>query len=456
MWRLVALALLVSLSVATQTSAALFTKMDRQKEIELGREAARYVEQTTPLCSDKALQARVQRIGRALTERLEPKTYPYDFKVLAVSEISAFCLPGGFIYINEGLLNRLQDDDEVAFVMAHELTHAAHRHYAHRLEEMDSVQILGGLLSVLAKDRNLAIAQLVTDLTWLRYSRVDEDDADSTAMELIWNAGFDLQGGVRVMQVFAEMEKGRNTPKFLRDHPPAKQRFDRLKIKAERLAAQPRPAGASASPAASVDPRTFVGDLPSVAMADNPYFPLAPGNEWSYQVEGRGGVAAYTVRVISVVALEGGAVYRVETVLGKGVSVYAQLLTGAGEVWRRTRPTAPDSAWQLDCLTSLRSAEPVAHDGWQYMLLGREPIALPCGTFPEAVRIRRQGGAPTVTEELWFVAGVGMVKRSCADTGVTETLVAYKLAPPARSDSAAPNPSGPAGPGVAPATTPTG
>ena len=451
MWRPISMALLALTFLSARASAALFTNMNPQKEIELGREAARQVERTMPLCSDKVLQARVQRIGRALTGKLEPKAYPYEFKVLAISEINAFCLPGGFIYIHEGLLNHMQDDDEIAFVMAHELTHAAHRHYAHRMEEMESVQVLGGLLSVIARDRDMAIAQLVTGLTWLRYSRVDEDDADGTAMDLLWNAGFDPKHALGAMQVFVTLEKGRSVPKFLRDHPPAAQRLERLKIRAEKLAAQRRPAASAPLPP-EIDRRNLVGDLPPVKIADDPCFPLAPGNEWSYQVQGRGGVSGYRLRVITVVALDSGPVYRVETVLGKDVLVYAQLLTSAGEVWRRNRPTAPDSAWQLEYLTSLPSTDPVTRDGWQYTLLGKEPITLPCGTFPEAIHIRRQGGAPAVTQELWFAPGVGMVKRSCAETGVTETLVAYKIPAAAGNGSAGPNPSGPASPAAAPPT----
>ena len=67
---------------------------------------------------------------------------------------------------------------------------------------MESVRLLGGLLSVLAKDRDAAIARTGDHPDQLRYSRVDEDDADGTAMDLMWNAGFDPKGALGVTQVF--------------------------------------------------------------------------------------------------------------------------------------------------------------------------------------------------------------------------------------------------------------
>src|SRR5690348_8978540 len=75
--------------------AQVFERTDPQKEIELGREAAREVEKQIPLSRDRAMQERVQRIGRALVESLPQKAYPYEFKVLASPDINAFSLPGG-------------------------------------------------------------------------------------------------------------------------------------------------------------------------------------------------------------------------------------------------------------------------------------------------------------------------------------------------------------------------
>src|SRR5439155_14616378 len=106
-----------------------FEPTDAKSEIDLGREAARLVEHNIPLSRDGAMQERVKRIGSALIETLPVKAYPYEFKVLAASEFNAFALPGGFMYVNEGLLTRLPDDNAVAFVMAHELAHTSHRHW---------------------------------------------------------------------------------------------------------------------------------------------------------------------------------------------------------------------------------------------------------------------------------------------------------------------------------------
>jgi len=446
---------------ALQTAMAdLLEKTDPQREVDLGREVARQVELMFPLSTDKRLQARVDRVGTAVVDQLETKVYPYQFKVLAVPEYNAFAIPGGFIYVYEGLLDRVPDDNALAFVLAHEVTHVAHRHWAKRTESMKGVSVLGALAAQAIGGDSDLVAELASALVYLRYSREDENDADQSAMDYLWRAGFDPQGAVTAMQEIVEMEKGDSVPRYLRNHPPAADRLKRLQQKLEELKSRPRPPAPSSPAAGEIGLSELTGTLPEVELAENPWFPLAVGNRWTFatlrsseatslrstsslQRDG-GAKATYTMEVIGQVPLEKGAVYRVVISFGDSSSAH-QLLTSRGDVWKRSRVTDPKSTWQLEHVTGLPADAPVVRDGWEYRLVGTEPITVPCGTFSEARRIqkRRAGAASAgdgpMTIDMWFVQGVGMVKRVVEETGVTETLTHYQVsAAPAREPHAGP------------------
>ena len=431
MWRWLVPLCFAGLVSCHRADASLFSDIDPTKEVAIGRQAAREFERRTPLSSDKVLQARVRRVGQALIESLESKVFPYEFRIAGTGDVNACAYPGGIVYVFEGLANCMPDDDELAFVMAHELAHAAHRHYANRLGKMEPVAVLGGLLSGLAGDSDLFIARLVTQLMWLKYSRKDEDDADRTAMDLMWAAGYDLSGALDATRILMEMGKGNNTPRYLRSHPPAKERLQHLTERAQRTAASPREAAATpTSGQVDTDFAKVVGDVSALAIAENPWFPLAVGNEWSYAARGPSGTATYSVRVAGMIPLDNGAVYRVETSLGKGASVPCQYATTAADIWRRNQPACADSPWQIECVTAFSSAESVERDGWRYVLLAKEPVTVPCGSFPDTLHIRREGVQSASIQEVWLAAGVGMLRRTCAETGVTETLIAYDIKRP--------------------------
>ena len=431
--RLVACALAAALVMSGVTNAAVFQKTDPQHEIELGREVAREVEKLWPLSSDKTLQDRVKRLGGAIVERLEPKVYPYEFKVLSAPDINAFALPGGFIYVNEGLLSAMQNDNELAFVLAHEVTHAAHRHWATHVEKMDTMNVLGSLASIFGGVGGSLVAALTTTLTSLKYSRAQESDADKMGMELMWNAGFDTKGALNAMQTISKLEKGKGAPKYLRSHPPAKDRLKQLEAENEALKSRPRPADktSNAAPEPAVDLSRVVGDLSPFQIAPNPWFPINVGNEWQYEVSGTTGRVQYTTRVITVIDANGSKVYRAETSFGKGTAVPFQLLTTATEVWRRSRPTAADSAWQIEHVINPSLTEPVTANGWQYTFAGKEQVSTPSGVFPDCVKMRKQGGDPVKNFDMWYAQGIGLVKRTCIETDVTETLTRYDVKPTA-------------------------
>jgi len=439
--------------------AAVTERTDPQAEIELGRRAAREIERQLPLSSDRASQERVHRVGHAVLDQVEPRIYPYEFKVLAVPEVNAFALPGGFIYINEGLLARIPDDNALAFVLAHEATHSAHRHWAARVKKMEGIRLLATIAAVAvggrsasASDLSGLAAALAVALIHASYSRQDENDADATAMEYLSKAGYDLEGGPAAMRMLQKVEGGGSVPRYLRDHPPAADRLARVSQLAKTLARRRRPAALSSDGQAAVpdlQAATVVGDLSGIAIGPNAWFPLAVGNDWTYEVKGARGKSAYTLRIVGVIAADEQTVYAAEIVLDTRTTIACQLLTTPGQVWRRSRSSANDP-WRLETMTDVGGDSPQVRDGCEYRLLGVEEISLPCGNFSGARKIQRQAGKPTATSLLWFVEGIGLVKRQGVGNGVTETLVGYHIARPAApavpvsgsapSPSAAPSP----------------
>lgn len=419
---LVGIAILLSVVIAMQAKGQLFERTDPQREIELGRQAAAEVEARMHVSRDPAMQERVRRIGSALVHAMPEKAYPYEFKVLEVRDFNAFCLPGGFMYVYEGLLTRLPDDDAVAFVMAHEITHAAHRHWRRMVEKMRGPLIASILAGTLLGSAD--VAELATTLISAQYSREQEQDADKSGAELMWAAGYDPQGAVRASQEMEKLEKDVQVPTYLRDHPPAKDRVKAMEALAASLASRPRPESAEAR-RQQLDERALVGELPAVTIAGWKWLPLRAGNWWEYSVrrsDADARAARYAVAVRARVPTSRGDVWRMECLLPGGNSVVYQAFTTAKGVWRRNRPRDVRSPWHEE----YAAREDGRQQGSVWAVIGSETVTTPCGTFPESLHLRAVVADGPV--DVWFAAGVGMVKRVSQHGAVVELLSRYHLA----------------------------
>jgi Zn-dependent protease with chaperone function len=416
-----------------RATAQVYDKTDPATEIKLGRQIARVVERQTPLCADQTLVRRVSRIGAALLDRLGDRSYTYEFRVLASSDANAFSVPGGIIYVTEGLLAALPDDDGLAFVLAHELAHAALRHWAKQTEKtqlIDAAITVGSTL--IGGDRIFSILTDVANfLITLRYSRDCEDAADETGLRYLWQSGFDVDGGIAGLRAAGALESASLIPRYFRDHPLPEDRVGRLQGLAEELKAKPPPATGPTTAQALTSTAAIAGDLSGIQIAPNPYCPLAAGREWRYEVKAAGVTSEYTVSVTGALTTPAGEVYGVETRLSGAATVSSQLLTTAAEVWRRATSGPGGGKWQVEYPTSPPASGAVSFDGWEYRLVGVEAVSVPCGAFADALHLRRSRAQPAATYDLWLVRDVGLVKRTCLETKVTEALARYTAAPPA-------------------------
>lgn len=208
--------------------------MSPDQEIVMGLQAVPEMErQYGGLASDDARQQRVYGIGTSLIQKsVASKTdWRYDFHVLADPDtVNAFALPGGQVFITRGLLDKLKTDDQVAGVLAHEITHVIARHGAQKLAKMQLAQGLSSA-AVVASDNYSAgqMVQMVGQMVGMKYGREDELESDSFGVRIMHEAGYDPHAMIEVMKILeASSGGGRNQPEFFSTHPNPENRIQRI------------------------------------------------------------------------------------------------------------------------------------------------------------------------------------------------------------------------------------
>jgi predicted Zn-dependent protease len=208
----------------------------REEQITLGQKAAEQQKKESKLVTGAPLE-RVNRVAQRLVNALPDKNrnWPFSFQVVEDKEYNAFALPGGPIYVNTGLLDRVKTDDELAGVIGHEMVHVWDQHWAKQYaalsEKQTGISIL--ISATKSSDTTADIAGVLTGLSTLKYSRKEEDAADKGGLETMVAAGYDPQGMVRMFETMATVAKSGGLPEFLRSHPDTDSRIRKTK---ERIA----------------------------------------------------------------------------------------------------------------------------------------------------------------------------------------------------------------------------
>lgn len=208
--------------------------MSPQQEVALGlKSAPELAAQMGGLSQNVQARTLVQRIGAKLArESLAAKSeYRFAFYVLADRRtVNAFALPGGPVFITEGLLSLLKTEAEVAAVLGHEIGHVIARHSSERLAKEQLTRGLIGALVVGTGDYTSAqIGQLVGGMINMRYGREDELESDALGVRLMVEAGYDPRAMIRVMEVLAQASGGSRQPEFFSTHPAPENRAARIK-----------------------------------------------------------------------------------------------------------------------------------------------------------------------------------------------------------------------------------
>ncbi|HUE80602.1 MAG TPA: M48 family metallopeptidase [Pyrinomonadaceae bacterium] len=193
-------------------------------DIEIGQRSAAQIERQYRTSNN----ARVTNIGRRLASVSSMPNLPWRFRVIQSNDANAFALPGGYIYITSGMLQRTRNESELAGVLAHEITHVTLRHGTNQaskamLAQMP-LQVLGGRLGggLMGTLAQLGIG-LGLNSVFLKYSRSAETQADVGAVQLMRRAGYNPQGLVSFMRTL-----GNRGGVFFASHPGPSNRIGRI------------------------------------------------------------------------------------------------------------------------------------------------------------------------------------------------------------------------------------
>jgi len=222
---------------------------DLDRDIALGKEYAKEVDKQLKASKNEEMIKRVQKIGaemsgianstqaEALWGDTRPSKFPYEFRVVEGEDVNAFSLPGGIIYVYEGLVKYVESDDELAGVMGHEISHAAFRHVwalQRKSEKLQIAQILAVIVAAMTRSKDATNVMQGVQLgaqsmisTW----GVDaEKAADFGGFQYMLKSKYDPTGMITMMERLARDEKSRPSLDWgiYRTHPPSKERAQDL------------------------------------------------------------------------------------------------------------------------------------------------------------------------------------------------------------------------------------
>jgi len=191
---------------ATGKEESVFTPTENNEE-KSGQKVSKQVEEKFKSVNNWNMQTRLQAIGQKIAAVCDRKDITYHFEILDDKEINAFALPGGYVYVFKGLMDKIKSDDEIAAVVAHEVGHIAARHVAKRIRGslgIDALLILLATVKSDAESKQQAL-QGLTELM-LHYSREDELQADRLAIKYMKLAGYNPQAMVTFLEKLRKIE----------------------------------------------------------------------------------------------------------------------------------------------------------------------------------------------------------------------------------------------------------
>ena len=164
-----------------------------EKEMKLGRQMAAEIDSKAKFVTDPVVTEYVNRVGQNIVLRSDA-AIPFTIKIIDSPDVNAFALPGGFLYVNSGLILAAENEAEIAGVMAHEVAHVTARHGVEQASKGTLLQYLsiplifvGGPVGVIVQNA----ANLLVPMTFLKFSRGAEEEADRLGLQYMWAAGYD-------------------------------------------------------------------------------------------------------------------------------------------------------------------------------------------------------------------------------------------------------------------------
>jgi len=203
-----------------------------EREIALGKQLAQEVERSSKMIDDPIVTEYVNRVGQNLVRNSDSRV-PFTIKVIDSDEVNAFALPGGFFYVNSGLILRAQEESELAGVMGHEIAHVCARHGTKNATKGELMQLaaIPAMIFIPYSMAGYAMYEglnLAIPLTFLKFSRDAEREADFLGLQYMYKAGYDPNSYVTFFERIQADEKRRpgTIPKVFSTHPPTPDRIE--------------------------------------------------------------------------------------------------------------------------------------------------------------------------------------------------------------------------------------
>jgi beta-barrel assembly-enhancing protease len=208
-------------------------------EIRTGKQYSMEIEKSAHMVTDPVIVEYVNRVGQNIVKNSDCKV-PFTIKVIDSDEINAMALPGGFFYVNSGLIMAADEEAELAGVMAHETAHVCAHHAARQMTKMNYVQIGSIPLIIMTQGSWTGYGiyeatQLAIPMGFLQFSRMDEAEADWLGVQYMYKSGYDPQAFIQFFEKLDALEKHKpgTLAKVFADHP---QTPDRIMHSEEEIA----------------------------------------------------------------------------------------------------------------------------------------------------------------------------------------------------------------------------
>jgi predicted Zn-dependent protease len=192
------------------------------QEWQLGSQMAAQIAQQTKLVNDPQALAYLRSVGERIHAQTPIANRPFEFEIVDDPSVNAFSIPGGHVYVNTGLIGTAGKADELAAVVAHEISHVVARHVIKQAQQAQEISALGSIL--LGQNPGALqslVAQVVAGGAMARFSRADEKQADDMGFDFMNKAGFDPHGMLDFFQRLLALDQGGNSAvsRFFADHP---------------------------------------------------------------------------------------------------------------------------------------------------------------------------------------------------------------------------------------------
>ena len=210
-----------------------------EKEIALGKQLAQEVERQAKIIDDPIIAEYVNRVGQNLVRNSDAKV-PFTIKVLDSEEVNAFALPGGFFFVNSGLMLKAESESELAGVMAHEIAHVAARHGTKQQTKGQIANYATIPLIFLGGWAGYAIRQGVSvaiPLGFLHFSQGMESEADYLGLQYLYKSGYDPTSFIDFFEKIQSLEKKKpgTLSKVFSSHPPTDSRIKSAQVEIQKI-----------------------------------------------------------------------------------------------------------------------------------------------------------------------------------------------------------------------------